>query len=150
MEWAGLGKITENHTVPHGQQESHPRPEGQGANSTEGAILWGPSDVAVAFSSQFTALQGGSQGNTQPKLTVLYLQISCWCYPLAEPNWKPEARAPGCSSFRSASWSTEQGEGWRTDLGGDVQDSTCLSSSPQWSQVQIFSQKAELEIPYVV
>lgn len=100
--------------------------------------------------SQFTAQQGGSQGNTQSKLTVLCLQISCWCYPLAEPNWKPEARAPGCSAYGSASWSAEQGEGWRTDLGGEVED-TAHACHPvlSLSQVQIFSQKAELEITYV-
>lgn len=100
----------------------------------------------VEHCSQYTAPKGGSPGNTQPKLIVLYLHISCWCYPLAEPNWKPETRAPGCSSYRS----TEQGEGWRTDLGGDVED-TAHAYHPvlSLSQVQIFSQKAELEITYV-
>lgn len=136
MEWAGLGKITKKHTVSHVSRRATPGLRGRELTQQKelfsGVLLmqlW----PLVKQCSQFTTQQGGSQGNTEPKLTVLYLQIVRWCHPLAAPNWKAEARAPGCSSQGSASWSREQGEGggqtwkgkWQTQHMLIIQSSVC-------------------------
>ena len=62
-------------------------------------------------------------GIKYPTSPSLCLQISCWCHPLAEPNWKPQVKEHLDAVLMGQPCGAQsRAEGWRTDLEGEMED----------------------------